>query len=91
MLGGDGGSATTTARSAASVRLQPNQLTDDARGIAASIRIACCWAQGDNVVIAINPATDKPERAHALLSEHELGKLDPDAVPVLVHVTTTPS
>ena len=50
-----------------SVRLQPNHPTDDARGIAASILDGLLLGSGD-AVIGINPATDSPERAHALLS-----------------------
>jgi ethanolamine ammonia-lyase large subunit len=74
-----------------SVRLQPNHPTDDARGIAASILDGLLLGSGD-AVIGINPATDSPERAHALLSmlEEIIGKL---AIPtqscVLAHVTTT--
>jgi ethanolamine ammonia-lyase large subunit len=74
-----------------SVRLQPNHPTDDARGIAASILDGLLLGAGD-AVIGINPATDSPERAHALLSmlEDIRQKL---AIPtqscVLAHVTTT--
>jgi ethanolamine ammonia-lyase large subunit len=50
-----------------SVRLQPNHPTDDARGIAASVLDGLLLGSGD-AVIGINPATDSPERAHALLS-----------------------
>ena len=49
-----------------SVRLQPNHPTDDARGIAASILDGLLLGSGD-AVIGVNPATDSPERAHALL------------------------
>ncbi|MGA2127396.1 MAG: ethanolamine ammonia-lyase subunit EutB, partial [Xanthobacteraceae bacterium] len=49
-----------------SVRLQPNHPADDARGIAASILDGLLLGAGD-AVIGINPATDSPERAHALL------------------------
>jgi ethanolamine ammonia-lyase large subunit len=74
-----------------SVRLQPNHPTDDARGIAASILDGLLLGAGD-AVIGINPATDSPERAHALLSmldEIRL-KLDiPTQSCVLAHVTTT--
>ena len=74
-----------------SVRLQPNHPTDDARGIAASILDGLLLGSGD-AVIGINPATDSPERAHALLSmldEIRL-KLDiPTQSCVLAHVTTT--
>ncbi|MPZ57150.1 MAG: ethanolamine ammonia-lyase subunit EutB [Rhizobiales bacterium] len=74
-----------------SVRLQPNHPTDDARGIAASILDGLLLGAGD-AVIGINPATDSPERAHALLEmldEIRL-KLDiPTQGCVLAHVTTT--
>jgi len=49
-----------------SVRLQPNHPTDDAPRIAASILDGLLLGAGD-AVIGINPATDSPERAHALL------------------------
>ncbi|MGA8226600.1 MAG: ethanolamine ammonia-lyase subunit EutB, partial [Xanthobacteraceae bacterium] len=49
-----------------SVRLQPNHPTDDLRGVAASILDGLLLGAGD-AVIGINPATDSPERAHALL------------------------
>jgi ethanolamine ammonia-lyase large subunit len=74
-----------------SVRLQPNHPTDDARGIAASILDGLLLGAGD-AVIGINPATDSPERAHALLSmlEEIRLKLDiPTQSCVLAHVTTT--
>jgi ethanolamine ammonia-lyase large subunit len=74
-----------------SVRLQPNHPTDDARGIAASILDGLLLGAGD-AVIGINPATDSPERAHALLDmlEEIRLKLDiPTQSCVLAHVTTT--
>jgi ethanolamine ammonia-lyase large subunit len=74
-----------------SVRLQPNHPTDDARGIAASILDGLLLGSGD-AVIGINPATDSPERAHALLSmlDEIRVKLDiPTQSCVLAHVTTT--
>jgi ethanolamine ammonia-lyase large subunit len=74
-----------------SVRLQPNHPTDDARGIAASILDGLLLGAGD-AVIGINPATDSPERAHALLCmlEEIRLKLDiPTQGCVLAHVTTT--
>jgi ethanolamine ammonia-lyase large subunit len=74
-----------------SVRLQPNHPTDDARGIAASILDGLLLGAGD-AVIGINPATDSPERAHALLSmlDDIRSKLDiPTQTCVLAHVTTT--
>jgi ethanolamine ammonia-lyase large subunit len=73
-----------------SVRLQPNHPTDDARGIAASILDGLLLGAGD-AVIGINPATDSPERAHALLSmlEEIRIKLEiPTQSCVLAHVTT---
>jgi ethanolamine ammonia-lyase large subunit len=72
------------------VRLQPNHPTDDLRGIAASILDGLLLGAGD-AVIGINPATDSPERAHALLSmlEDVRIKLDiPTQSCVLAHVTT---
>jgi ethanolamine ammonia-lyase large subunit len=74
-----------------SVRLQPNHPTDDIAGIAASILDGLLLGAGD-AVIGINPATDSPERAHALLSmlDEVRGKLDiPTQSCVLAHVTTT--
>jgi ethanolamine ammonia-lyase large subunit len=74
-----------------SVRLQPNHPTDDLAGIAASILDGLLLGAGD-AVIGINPATDSPERAHALLSmlEEVRLKLDiPTQICVLAHVTTT--
>ena len=74
-----------------SVRLQPNHPTDDPRGIAASILDGLLLGSGD-AVIGINPATDSPERAHALLSmlDEIRIKLDiPTQSCVLAHVTTT--
>ena len=74
-----------------SVRLQPNHPTDDVRGIAASILDGLLLGAGD-AVIGINPATDSPDRAHALLSmlEEIRVKLDiPTQGCVLAHVTTT--
>jgi hypothetical protein len=74
-----------------SVRLQPNHPTDDARGIAASILDGLLLGSGD-AVIGINPATDSPERTHALLSmlDEIRAKLDiPTQTCVLAHVTST--
>jgi ethanolamine ammonia-lyase large subunit len=74
-----------------SVRLQPNHPTDDPAGIAASILDGLLLGAGD-AVIGINPATDNPQRAHALLSmlEELRVKLDiPTQTCVLAHVTTT--
>ena len=74
-----------------SVRLQPNHPTDDPRGIAASILDGLMLGAGD-AVIGINPATDSPERAYALLSmlDEIRAKLDiPTQTCVLAHITTT--
>jgi ethanolamine ammonia-lyase large subunit len=74
-----------------SVRLQPNHPTDDAAGIAASILDGLLLGSGD-AVIGINPATDSPERTHALLCmlDEIRIKLDiPTQSCVLAHVTTT--
>ena len=78
-------------RARLSVRLQPNHPTDDLAGIAASILDGLLLGAGD-AVIGINPATDSPERAHALLAmlEELRLKLDvPTQSCVLAHVTTT--
>lgn len=74
-----------------SVRLQPNHPTDDLRGIAASILDGLLLGAGD-AVIGINPATDSPERSHALLSmldelRHKFSI--PTQTCVLAHITTT--
>jgi len=74
-----------------SVRLQPNHPTDDTRGIAASILDGLLLGSGD-AVIGINPATDSPERAHALLlmlDEIRIKLEIPTQCCVLTHVTTT--
>jgi ethanolamine ammonia-lyase large subunit len=74
-----------------SVRLQPNHPTDDTAGIAASILDGLLLGSGD-AVIGINPATDSPERTHALLCmlDEIRIKLDiPTQSCVLAHVTTT--
>ncbi|MBV8169533.1 MAG: ethanolamine ammonia-lyase subunit EutB, partial [Alphaproteobacteria bacterium] len=73
------------------VRLQPNHPTDDPQGIAASILDGLLLGSGD-AVIGINPATDSPERALALLQmlDDIRQKLDiPTQSCVLAHVTTT--
>ncbi len=73
------------------VRLQPNHPTDDPQGIAASILDGLLLGSGD-AVIGINPATDSPERALALLQmlDDIRLKLDiPTQSCVLAHVTTT--
>jgi ethanolamine ammonia-lyase large subunit len=74
-----------------SVRLQPNHPTDDAAGIAASILDGLLLGSGD-AVIGINPATDSPERAHALvcmLDDIRIKLEIPTQSCVLAHVTTT--
>jgi len=74
-----------------SVRLQPNHPADDASGIAASILDGLLLGAGD-AVIGINPATDSPASAHALISmlDEIRIKLDiPTQSCVLAHVTTT--
>ncbi len=74
-----------------SVRLQPNHPTDEPRGIAASIFDGLLLGAGD-AVIGINPATDSPQSAHALLAmlDELREKLDiPTQSCVLAHVTTT--
>ncbi len=74
-----------------SVRLQPNHPTDDPAGIAASVLDGLLLGAGD-AVIGVNPATDSPERTHALLSMLEEARVKAD-IPtqtcVLAHVTTT--
>src|SRR5499427_1433753 len=73
-----------------SVRLQPNHPTDDIGGIAASILDGLLLGAGD-AVIGINPATDSPERAHAVLSmlDDIRSRLKiPTQSCVLAHVTT---
>ena len=74
-----------------SVRLQPNHPTDDPAGIAAAILDGLLLGAGD-AVIGINPATDSPDRTHALLCLLEDARLRLD-IPtqgcVLAHVTTT--
>jgi ethanolamine ammonia-lyase large subunit len=74
-----------------SVRLQPNHPTDDVRAIAASILDGLLLGAGD-AVIGINPATDSPERVHALIAmlDEVREKLDiPTQTCVLAHLTTT--
>ncbi len=73
------------------VRLQPNHPTDDPAGIAAAILDGLLLGAGD-AVIGINPATDSPERTHALLCllDDARTRLDiPTQSCVLAHVTTT--
>ena len=74
-----------------SVRLQPNHPTDDPAGIAASILDGLMLGAGD-AVIGVNPASDSPERTHALLCMLEDARVKlaiPTQSCVLAHVTTT--
>jgi ethanolamine ammonia-lyase large subunit len=74
-----------------SVRLQPNHPTDDPRGIGAAIIDGLLYGSGD-AVIGINPASDSPEAAIALLEMVDELR-ERFAIPtqscVLAHVTTT--
>jgi ethanolamine ammonia-lyase large subunit len=74
-----------------STRLQPNNPTDDLRGIAACVLDGLLYGNGD-AVIGINPATDSPKNVAKLLHllddiihTHEI----PTQSCVLAHVTTT--
>jgi ethanolamine ammonia-lyase large subunit len=74
-----------------SVRLQPNHPTDDPAGIAAAILDGLLLGAGD-AVIGINPASDSPDRTHALLCLLEEARVKlaiPTQGCVLAHVTTT--
>ncbi|AWV99224.1 ethanolamine ammonia-lyase subunit EutB [Arcticibacterium luteifluviistationis] len=74
-----------------SVRLQPNNPTDNAKGIAASILDGLMYGCGD-AVIGINPATDSPESTSNLLNMLEEIRLKfeiPTQSCILSHVTTT--
>ncbi len=74
-----------------STRLQPNHPADDPRGIAASILDGLLLGAGD-ACIGINPATDSPDRTHALLcllDEVRQKLAIPTQSCVLAHVTTT--
>ena len=74
-----------------STRLQPNHPADDPRGIAASVLDGLLLGSGD-ACIGVNPATDSPERTHALLSlldEIRQTLAIPTQTCVLAHVTTT--
>jgi ethanolamine ammonia-lyase large subunit len=73
------------------VRLQPNHPTDDPGGIAASILDGLMYGCGD-AVIGINPATDSPAAATALLHliDRLIGEYEiPTQSCILAHVTTT--
>jgi ethanolamine ammonia-lyase large subunit len=73
-----------------SSRLQPNHPTDDLRGIAASIVDGLLCGCGD-AVIGINPATDSPASAQAILEMLD-GLIQRFSIPtqscVLCHLTT---
>ena len=74
-----------------SVRLQPNHPADDPRAIAASVLDGLLLGAGD-ACVGINPATDSPDRTHALLRllDDIRQQLDiPMQSCVLAHVTTT--
>ena len=73
-----------------STRLQPNDPTDDPRGVAASIVDGLTYASGD-AVIGVNPASDDLKSVETLL--HLLDKIRetleiPTQTCVLAHVTT---
>lgn len=73
-----------------STRLQPNDPTDDPRGVAASIVDGLTHASGD-AVIGVNPASDELKSVETLL--HLLDKIRetleiPTQTCVLAHVTT---
>ena len=74
-----------------SVRLQPNHPSDDPQAIAASTLDGLLLGAGD-ACVGVNPATDSPDRTHALLCllDDIRQKLDiPMQSCVLAHVTTT--
>ena len=74
-----------------SVRLQPNDPTDDPRGIAAEILDGLLYGAGD-AVIGVNPASDSLEKTCALLAmidELRRRYAIPSQSCVLAHVTTT--
>jgi ethanolamine ammonia-lyase large subunit len=74
-----------------SVRLQPNNPTDNPKGIAASILDGLMYGCGD-ALIGINPATDSPESTTNLLKMLEEIRLKfeiPTQSCILSHVTTT--
>ncbi len=74
-----------------SSRIQPNDPTDDPRGIALSIVDGLLFGCGD-ACIGINPATDSPRRVLQLLTmldEVIAGYEIPTQSCILTHVTTT--
>ena len=73
-----------------SARLQPNDPTDNVKGIAASIIDGLLYASGD-AVIGINPATDNPSVVVELLTMMDNLRLKyeiPTQSCVLCHITT---
>ncbi len=73
-----------------SIRLQPNDPTDDARGVAAAVLDGLLLGAGD-AVIGVNPATDNVEQVMALLEmlDQIRTRFDiPTQSCVLCHVTT---
>jgi ethanolamine ammonia-lyase large subunit len=74
-----------------STRLQPNHPTDDLKGIAASLLDGLLYGSGD-AVIGINPATDNPAVAEAILTMIDQLR-ERFSIPtqscVLCHVTTS--
>lgn len=74
-----------------SVRLQPNNPSDDPKGIAASIIDGLMYGCGD-AVIGINPATDNPNEVSKLLKQLDDFRLQyeiPTQNCILSHLTTT--
>jgi ethanolamine ammonia-lyase large subunit len=74
-----------------SVRLQPNDPTDDPRGVAASILDGLLYGAGD-AVVGVNPASDSLPKVRALLEmiDDLRRRFDiPTQSCVLAHVTTT--
>lgn len=74
-----------------STRLQPNDPTDDPKGVAASIVDGLCYGSGD-AVIGVNPATDNLNNVTILLKmldeirdQYEI----PTQTCVLTHITNT--
>lgn len=74
-----------------SSRLQPNHPTDDIKGIAVAIIEGLLYGSGD-AVIGINPATDSPAQAFALLNlmDELIRRFSiPTQSCLLSHITTT--
>jgi ethanolamine ammonia-lyase large subunit len=73
-----------------SIRLQPNDPTDDARGVAAAVLDGLLLGAGD-AVIGVNPATDNVEQVMTLLEMLDTVRTRfdiPTQSCVLCHVTT---